>query len=219
MRLKNARGEATDLAHPLAGSLASQLRVGADARRVLLLGVGSGRNVPPLLEAGLSVEAIEPDPERTQAARARFAGEAGVRIVEAPLLGLWPVAGDFAGALSTHALLHGDRATVLALLAAVGERLRPGAPFFLTLGSAADPRCGTGTRIDDFTWLPAGGSEAGVPHVYFSESDARALLRGWVVDSLDECSAAESAGRWAHTESEAARMVHWFVRARRGALI
>lgn len=198
--------------HPFAIELAERLAAEPGAR-VLVLGVGNGRNVPPLVAAGLRVAAVEEDPERARGAAARFAAEPAVRIVRARYAGPYPFAGGCAGALSTSALLHGTLASAGAAVAAVRARLRPGAPFFATFGSRRDPRFGAGTRIDDATYAPTDGGEAGVPHLYCDEPALRALLAGFGSLDLREGSAAETAGAWAHAPGEAAGLRHWFVRA------
>jgi hypothetical protein len=199
--------------HPLAEALAQTLAARPEPARALLLGLGSGRNLPPLVAAGVYVDAVEQDAERALAAARRFAATPRTRIVRASYTGPYPFSFGYDGALSTHALLHGTRASVAAAVAAARNRLRAGAPFFLTLGSTADPRFGTGLRIDESSWAPADGSEAGVAHLYLDEQGARELLAGFDVRSLVESSAAETAGRWAHGEAEAVRLVHWFVEA------
>jgi hypothetical protein len=200
--------------HPLAVELAAAVGAASGAR-ALLLGIGSGRNVLPLLTAGTRVDAIEDDPERARLALIRFAGESRVRVARAAYGGPYPFAGSFDGALSTHALLHGTPHHVAAALAAVRNRLAPRAPLFLTLGSKHDPRFGGGAPVAEDTFVADSGSEAGIPHCYFDEAGARALLAGFGVDSLEERSAAESAGTWAHAADEAAALVHWFARVRR----
>jgi hypothetical protein len=187
----------------------------AAGNRVLLLGVGSGRHIPPLLGAGLSVDVVEEDPARAAGAVKRWAATPRVRIARARYAGgPVPFAFGFDGALATHALLHGDAARVAAALAAVGNRLRPGAPFNFTLGSTRDPRFERGKRIDAASWAPEDGDEAGVAHVYFDERGMRALLDSWDVIEVEEREAGATAGAWAHP-SGAGGLVHWFVRARR----
>jgi hypothetical protein len=199
-------------AHPLALELAAAL-AGAVAPRALLLGVGNGRNVPPLLAAGALVDAIEDDPAHSHTAATRFAAESAVRIARASYAGPYPFTGPFDGALSTHALLHGTPQSVSAALAAVRNRLVPNAPFFFTLGSKRDPRFGKGRRIADDTYAAESGSETGVAHGYFDEPAIRGLLVGYALLAIEERTAA--AGSWAHSPDEAAAIVHWFVRARR----
>lgn len=204
--------------HPLAIELAEWLRARATpgvVPRVLLLGVGSGRNVAPFVACGATIGAIEADPERAMEAATRFAGDARVRVVRARYAGPYPFAGTHDAALSTHALLHGTRLAIAAAVLAAGNRLASGAPFFATLGSQSDPRYGVGRRVAETTFAPFDGPERGVEHTYFDEAGARALFAGYVIESLEEVRGGESVGRWAHVDDDAERIVHWFVRARR----
>jgi hypothetical protein len=201
--------------HPLALDFARAIALRSTAR-ALLLGFGSGRNVPPVMAAATRIVILEEDAGRARAAAARFAGDGRVDIVHARYENAAAaLPGAFEGALTTHALLHGNRRTVSAAVAAVRERLEPHAPFFITLGSTSDPRYGAGDRIDDATYAARSGSEAGVPHTYFDRAAVAELLEGFLIDALDERDAAETAGSWAHTPDEAATLRHWFVRARR----
>jgi hypothetical protein len=172
--------------HPLVRALIETLPPGS---RVLVVGVGNGRHIPPLTEAGFTVDAVD---DLNSAARS-----------------------EYDGAIATHALLHGSPLTIAELLAAIEARMRAGGLFHLTLGSTKDPRYGRGVMIDDATWAAESGPERGVPHAFFDERSARALLAGWNVLSLDERSAAETAGRWAHSPNERAMIVHWFARLAR----
>jgi hypothetical protein len=181
----------------------------------LVLGTGNGRNVTPFTQNGLSVDILEQDETRAREAAARYATVGLVRVHASDYAGPYPIDGGFAGALSTSALLHGTANAVGRSVAAVRLALRRDAPFFCTLGSTRDPRFGHGRRIDEQTFAPESGSEAGVAHAYFDESQLRALFGGFEIDELHEGSAAETVGAWAHTNDEAATIVHWFVRARR----
>ena len=121
-----------------------------------------------------------------------------------------------AGALSTHAFLHGTLRTVDELLARAAERLEPRAPLYVTFGSTHDARYGTGTRIEDRVYAPDAGDERGVPHAYFDEASIRGLLeRAWDVESLREEPVDEIAGTWAHQEAPLHGAVHWFAVLRR----
>ncbi len=199
--------------HPLARALASAVVRGSTAR-VLVLGTGNGRNVTPFTQIGLNVDILEQDETRAREAAARYAAGGLVRVHASDYAGPYPIDGGFAGALSTSALLHGTANAVARSVAAVRSALRQGAPFFCTLGSTRDPRFGRDRRIDDQTFAPEIGSEAGVAHAYFDESQLRAVFSGFEIDELREGSAAETVGAWAHTSDEAATIVHWFVRAR-----
>ena len=200
--------------HPLARALAAALAGDATAR-LLIVGIGNGRNVPVFTAARIHVDAVEEDAERARAAAERFAGVADVRVEHASHAGPYPWPGTYAGALSTNGLLHGTATDVARTLGAIRERLRPGTPCYATFGSERDPRFGAGRRIDDATWAPATGSEAGVPHAYFDRLRLERVLDGFAIDEAVEGSAAQTVGRWAHDADDAAGIVHWFVKARR----
>ena len=200
-------------AHPLAVALAARLDTREPGARVLLLGFGSGRNLPPLRAASLCVTVVEDDPGRARDAAARFAGDRTVRVINAGYAAPDVSEAPFAGALSTHALLHGRPVDVAATIGAVRGYLKAGGLFFTTLGSVGDPRFGHGRRIDDRTYAAETGAEVGVPHAFFDRAAVRELFAGFVIESMVEGSAAETAGRWAHAQAEATSLVHWFVRA------
>lgn len=201
-------------AHVLARELATRLTTNPERpAHVLFLGIGSGRNLAPFLAAGLRIDALDDDEERVRTARARFASEPRVRTIGGRYDDALPSRTPYDGALSTHALLHGDERTVGGALAATHACLRAGAPLYATFGSTNDPRFGTGVRIDDTSYAPHDGPEAGVAHVYFDERRLRAILAGFTIESMIETAAAEHVGRWAHDETDASTIVHWFVRA------
>ncbi|GAC1305875.1 MAG: hypothetical protein NVSMB21_07980 [Vulcanimicrobiaceae bacterium] len=202
------------LARELAERVAASVGLG-EMRSVLHIGLGSGRNVPPFLGARLRVAAVEGDEARATAAARRFAHQPRVRIA-ARLEDLCDADdASYAGALSTHALLHGTLAEIGAAIDAVRARLAPDAPFYATLGSTNDPRYGVGRRLAAATFAPLAGDETGIAHSYVDLAGARSLFARFVIESLEENHGGASVGRWAHGEAEAARIVHWYVRARR----
>jgi hypothetical protein len=116
-----------------------------------------------------------------------------------------------AGALSTHALLHGTPSSIRASLAQVAAHLEPNAPFFVTFGSVRDARYGEGTRIEDRVYAPVEGDECGVAHAFFDEPALRQLLAPeWRITSLREQRVDDVAGRWAHEQRPLSGAWHWF---------
>ena len=206
--------EAAPPPHPLALELAGLLGSTPGAR-LLLVGIGNGRNVAPFAAAGTHVDAIEDDPERARAAVERFAGTPRVRVVRTRYAGPYPLAGGYAGALSTSALLHGTHGGIAAAVAAIRARLQPNGAFYATFGSTNDPRYGRGAQIDAATFAATTGDEAGIPHAFFDEAGVRALLDGFTALELVEAEATETAGSWAHPTDSTTGIVHWFARARR----
>jgi SAM-dependent methyltransferase len=207
---------AKDLTHagvpPVAHPLAMLLAQSHPHARVLLLGVGSGRNIPVLLAANALVEALDDVPERVIEIASRYGRD--VRVACGSYTGPFPFATGFAAALSTNALLHGCESEIAAAVGAVRAALAAGGLFYATLGSTRDPRCGMGRRIAERTYVATDGSEAGVTHTYFDAAGARRLFGAFDIEELAETAASETAGRWAHTAEEARSLVHWFVRAR-----
>ncbi len=199
--------------HPLAAELATVLGVRKEPQRVLILGIGSGRNVAPLAAAGVSIDILESDIPRARDAAIRFAGTPRTRVTRGTYAGPYAFGGGFSAALSTHALLHGRIGEIERALAAIANRLAPGGLLYATFGSERDPRYASGAPLEPFVSAPRSGSELGVPHAYFDEPHLRAMLAAFTIDDLEERSAAETAGRWAHDASEAETMIHWFVRA------
>ena len=131
---------------------------------------------------------------------------AGLRVNASP---------PYDAALSTHALLHGRACDVARLLADVNASLKNEAPFFATFGSQRDARFGKGIRLDECSYAPESGDEAGVPHCYFEETALRELLAPFVtVESLEQITVDEIAGTWAHAAAPLRGAVHWFLRAR-----
>lgn len=162
--------------------------------RVLELGRGSGRNTDALRAAGFHVTAIADDALQTP-------------------LGL-PRAG-FDAAISTHGLLHGTPRHIAAIVRESADALCSDAAAYFTFASTGDARYGLGSRIDESTYAPLEGDEAGVPHAFFDEAPLRAMLDPYfAVESLEEVAADTIVGRWAHAAMPAGT-VHWFALLRK----
>lgn len=202
------------VAHPLATETATFVIASGLPRRVLLLGVGSGRNVAPFLDAGIAVDAVEADAERRAAATVRFAREPRVTIASGSYADPFPFSGPYGAVVSTHALLHGSPREIAAAIATVRAALAPEGLLAITLGSTHDARFGAGACVEARTYVSPVGDEAGVPHVFFDEAEARELVAGFRIHSLLEIDAGEIVGRWAHGAGAATGTVHWFVLAR-----
>jgi hypothetical protein len=185
----------TTVSHPLAEVLIQRLS-GRRGARVLEFASGSGRNVRALQRAQFDVVAID---DAAAASSQPFGG-----IVE-----------GFAGAISTHGLLHGTRLVVERNLGSIANLLERGGVLAATFGSTRDARFGTGERIDDSTFAPVEGDERGVAHAYFDcEALHGLLLKQFDADVVQEQTVDDIAGKWAHRQRREAA-VHWFVVARR----
>jgi hypothetical protein len=183
----------TEPPHPLAARLIAALPEHPLDAPVLEVGTGSGRNTRALVAAGIPVVGV---PEQTP--YTQLPGEPGM----------------YGAALATHAYLHGATDKLRVGIAALRLALRPGAPVYLTLGSLRDARYGLGLPIDERTFAPGEGDEAGIPHAYFDRDGVRELLREFELVALEEVDVDDVVGRWAHPDGADGR-VHWFVEARR----
>ena len=122
---------------------------------------------------------------------------------------------SFAGALSTHAYLHGTTAKIHTGFAELARVLRPGAPAFVTLGSIQDVRYGFGEQFDAHTFAPGSGPEIGIPHGYFDRDAAIATIQPLQAVSLEEVAVDAIVGKWAHADDEPPGKVHWFLELRK----
>jgi hypothetical protein len=182
-------------AHPLAGRLLALARERPFAGPVIEVGTGSGRNTRALVEAGVPLVSVPDDVLYTQLPGNREL---------------------FGAALSTHAYLHGTAAKVRAGFGELRRVLLPGAPVFVTLGSFRDARYGLGVPLDERTFAPGDGDEAGIPHAYFDRDGVEEMLHGlFRIDQAEEVEVDDVVGRWAHPDDDIAGRVHWFVRATR----
>jgi hypothetical protein len=179
-------------AHPLARRLFERLDDGNGP--VVVVGDGSGRNSRALRAVGIQVVALPDEKPYTQ--------------IDAPPR-------HFAGALSTHAYLHGTSPKIRSGIAELARVLRSGAPALLTFGSIEDVRYGFGDQLDAHTFAPGEGPEIGVPHAYYDRDALLETLRPFEVVSLEEVPVDDIIGKWAHLEDEAPGKVHWFVEARK----
>jgi hypothetical protein len=177
--------------HPLALRLAAALPAKA---RVLVLGPGRGRSLPPLVARHLTLD-VAPEDDT--------------------LLGGYT--GPYAGILSTHALLHGTRDGIALRVAVLTSRLASRGCLFATFGSSIDPRCGAGVYVPGGGWAPTEGDEAGVAHAYFERADLERLLIAFDDLRIEARDVRDIIGRWAHAPGAALPAVHWFVEARVGA--
>ena len=105
--------------------------VPTDARRVLDLGTGDGRLMALLRIDRPALEGVALDfsPAMLEAARARFAGDAGVAVVAHDLAEPLPELGTFDAVVSSFAIHHLPHLRKRALYAEVFARLGPGGVF------------------------------------------------------------------------------------------
>ncbi len=180
--------------HPLAERLIQRAREHPLDGPVIEVGTGSGRSTRALVAAGIPHVSVPDATPYTQLPGPRA---------------------TYGAALSTHAYLHGASAKLRAGIAELRRVLRAGASVYITLGSFKDARYGLGIALDERSFAPGEGGEAGIPHAYFDRDGVVELLFGFEIESLEEVEVDEIVGRWAHADDEITGRVHWFVVARR----
>ena len=180
----------------------------APGSSVLEIGAGSGRNLATLIET-MNVAAVDDAAERIKALQAKFE-QGAARILHAPYNRMPFSDRSFDAVLSTHALLHGTAADVQGVLYEIARVSRPDALLFATFGSQRDARFGEGTRVDEQSFAPVNGDEAGVTHSYFTERELREVLQNFEIERLEEIRVDQIAGRWAHPHTPLRGAVHWF---------
>jgi hypothetical protein len=180
-------------AHPLAEELAARYRDAGLTGPVIEIAAGSGRNTRYLVDWGIPVVSTRDDEGYTQLTGGRNL---------------------YGAALSTHGYLHGTVPKLRLGFAELRRVLRRGAPIALTLGSIEDARFGLGVALDDTTFAPGDGPEAGIPHSYFDRAGVvEVLAPAFTVESSREVNVDDIVGRWAHDAPSG--MWHWFVTAHR----
>jgi SAM-dependent methyltransferase len=184
----------TPVPHPLAALLIARYRAAGLTGPVLDVAAGSGRNTRALVDAGIPVLSTRDDEPYTQLPGGRD---------------------TFAAAISSHGYLHGTTAKLRLGFAELRRVLKTDAPFYVTLGSLHDPRFGFGLALDERTFAPGDGPEAGIPHAFFERDGILELLRGFAIESMDEVDATAIVGPGAHPEpedgAEPQRVMHWLV--------
>jgi tRNA (cmo5U34)-methyltransferase len=123
------------IAHRTAGEAVVLELVPRDVRRILDLGAGDGRLLALLRIDRPAARGVATDlsPTMLDAARARFAGDALIEVVEHDLdspLGVLGAAGSFDAVVSSFAIHHCSHARKRALYAEVFDLLEPGGVFY-----------------------------------------------------------------------------------------
>jgi SAM-dependent methyltransferase len=112
----------------------------------------------------------------------------------------------FDAVISIQVLYHATRAGMERAFAEIARVLPPGGPFIVSLLSTRTWKFGEGEQLEPLTYVQPRGLEAGVPHHYCDEAEARALLSGFDIErlELDE-----------HPDEDGNIDSHWEIRARR----
>jgi SAM-dependent methyltransferase len=152
----------------------------ARVSNVLDLGCGTGRHLTFLGRQGFSIWGMDIAPNGIEISRRRLESEGQpVRLLLAAMHTVPFATGPFDAVLSIHVLYHASRAGMQSSMAEIGRVLRPGGLFIGTLLSTRTWKYGEGEMLEPQTYVQPRGPEAGVPHHYCDEAEARSLLSGF----------------------------------------
>jgi SAM-dependent methyltransferase len=153
---------------------------------VLDVGCGGGRHLVWLERQGFTAYGMDSAPQGLAHARARLQREGGVVRVALADMRRLPFVGDrFGAVIAHHVLYHATVDGMRSALAEVGRVLCDEGTFAGTLLSTRTWKHGEGRCLERLTYVQERGPEAGVAHHYCDEAEARALLAGFDVDSLE----------------------------------
>jgi len=159
-----------------------------DFRSVLDLGCGSGRHVVALGEAGIAVTGLDISPSGLAATR-EWVDErtewAPARLVQADMRDGLPFRnGAFDGIMSFQVIHHAMLAEVLGTIDEIWRILKPGGIVVVSVaGRIHDDE--EYEEVEQGTYLPKTGWEAGVPHVIFDEERLRQAFSEFQVDFVE----------------------------------
>lgn len=147
------------------------------AQRLLDLGCGTGRHVVHLAQGGFQVCATDISETGLAATWQWLAAEGlAAHLHLADMTALPYPDALFDAVISIYVIYHNTLSNIQRTVAEIERVLRPGGWALLTLISTRGHRYGQGQKIEPGTFLPESGSDAGLPHHFFDESGARALL-------------------------------------------
>lgn len=169
-------------------------------RRILDLGAGGGRHTLLMAGKGLQVVALDvSDTAQNELdQRVRKAGLGNVTLVRHEMSALPFVDGYFDGVVCTNVLHHGRRAQVKTAFGESMRVLRKGGAALFVVVSDKDFRFGTGTRLEQGTYVFTSGDEKGIVHHFFGRREFRALLGDLEVVKLWEELVPVEKGKRAH---------------------
>ena len=155
------------------------------AETVLDLGCGAGRHVVYLTHLGFRVIGADNSPTGLSVTRHRLAGRNLLADLHLCDITAIPLADSSMDAVITlyviyHNCLEGIQRTV----GEIGRVLRPGGLLLVSLMSQRGYRYGQGEEVEQDTFLPTIGPDAGLPHHFFDAGGVRSLMESFHVSRL-----------------------------------
>lgn len=170
-----------DNIHDRIPGFAEQMRA-RGGRSILDLGCGAGRHTQYLAADGFTVSGFDASKTGLEFTRKRLEAnglQADLRQGDMECLP-YPDK-TFDGLISIHVIFHNTLAGMQRTLAEIRRVLKPGGLALVTFQSKRSWRYGRGIRIEEDTYLPDVGGDAGIPHHYSSLGEFECILEGFIV--------------------------------------
>ncbi len=149
--------------------------------RVLELGCGNGKTAAALVRSAEEIVAVDFSRRGLEACR-RTLTAPNLLLVEADVRNLPFADASFDQVVAFHVLGHLLKEERRAAADEVRRVLRPGGGLLVRVFSVNDMRCGSGTRIEQGTFVKG----TGIPCHYFDAAELDDLFRELRKDALDE---------------------------------
>ncbi len=150
-------------------------------RETLDLGCGIGKHARSLLEAGLTVTAIDISGSALAILKRNPGRETNIRLVIGDYGEDVFTVGSFDLVLSRNVPYHGTREKFARATQLVHKWLRPGGLFFFTCPTRRDAKFGNGEEIAPYTYRPFNSIHPGDIHYFADESDITDFLAGFTL--------------------------------------
>ncbi len=170
----------------------------SSCRRILDLGCGNGRHVVALARAGLQAAGVDISATALRLTRDWLAAlNLEADTVAADMRVPLPFGNaSFDGILSTQVIHHALAAQVRGAIGEIHRVLVPGGMAFVTVAGRTHADT-TYQEIEPGTFIPLSGSEQGLPHHIFSESELRAEFSAFKVHEVSRRAEGKVLAVWA----------------------
>jgi SAM-dependent methyltransferase len=155
------------------------------AHTLLDLGCGTGRHVLYLGECGFEMYGIDSAAAGLTTTQQRLEeANLSAHLIQGDIFETLPFADAFFDAiLSVQVIHHARLAQIAALVDELARLLKPGGLLFVTVPQLQNQ----GTRFEQIepgTYIPLDGSEAGLPHHYFTPEELRDLFKAFSIRDI-----------------------------------
>jgi len=173
-----------DFIHEQVMEFSSQMR-DRPCQRILDLGCGAGRHTLYLASMGFEVSAMDLSETALEYTRRRM-DEAGFSAdLQKADMEILPYPSEtFEGIISIHVIFHNTLAGMQRTIDEMWRILRPGGRVLITFLSRRGYRFGRGEKIEENTFIPDIGLDAGVPHHFSSLAEIEFSMNRFVIKNV-----------------------------------